>query len=228
MTEKMAEQRTITIKSSRTDLVTDLDKAVQDFLMEKIHLAYPQDIFLAEESQDQATIEQGQVWVIDPIDGTVNFIAQQADFAIMLAYFEQGQGQFGLIYDVLANKLYAGGGAFPVTCNGIELQVPAHRPLEQSLVAANTGLYLSNADGLRDYFDQSLGIRNYGCAGLSMMRVLTGQLYAYASNLYPWDYLPAMIMGEKLGVSLRTLNGEELTRDKRQKVIFLPETDDIF
>lgn len=220
----MAQPRQIEAKSSAKDLVTDLDKAVQDLLMAQIVEAYPDDqIFAEEDGQHQVALDQGSVWVIDPIDGTVNFIAQQADFAIMLAYLEDGQGQFGLVYDVMADKLYAGGPEHGLTCNGHLLDQPAYPSLSQALVAGNTGLYAHNAFGLADLFNQSLGIRNYGCAGLSMIKVLTGQVWAYASYLYPWDYWPALIMGQARGLTLERLDGKDLDNHSRQQVIFYPQ-----
>lgn len=222
--DQMSKERTITVKSERTDLVTDLDKTVQDFLIEAISSRYPDDRFFAEEMAGQSDLNKGNVWVIDPIDGTVNFITQRTDFAIMIAYLEEGIGQFGLVYDVMAKKLYAGGGQFLVTCNGQEVHSSRSSLLQDSLVAVNTGLYVQNEEGLKDYFGQALGIRNYGCAGLSMMKVLTGQLFAYASHLYPWDFLAGQIMGETLGLQLMRLDGRPLEEENRQKVIFLPQT----
>lgn len=83
------------------------------------------DAILAEENDVRHPINQGNVWVIDPIDGTVNFIVQGSQFAVMIAYYEQGIGQFGLIYDVMADQLLAGGGDFEVTLNGDKL--PAYQ-----------------------------------------------------------------------------------------------------
>ena len=74
---------------------------------------YPEDKICAEEGCLRASVQEGKVWVIDPIDGTNNFVAQQEDFAVMMAYFENGQGQFGLIYDVVKGDCYHGGGVFP-------------------------------------------------------------------------------------------------------------------
>lgn len=221
---KMAEQRQVVTKSSRTDIVTDLDRSVQEFLIDAIQDTYPTSHFFAEENSQQGELNEGEVWVIDPIDGTVNFFAQQADFVIMLAYLEDGVGRFGIVYDVMADKLYAGGSAFPPTCNDKILSAPQSKPLAQSLIACNTGLYLSNDQGIREFSDQALGVRNYGCAGLSMIKVMTGQLYAYASDLYPWDYLPAEIIGEYLGFTLTDLSGQAIHHEGREKVIFFSQS----
>ncbi|MBW1570994.1 inositol monophosphatase family protein, partial [Streptococcus sp. SPC0] len=99
-------------KSRFDDLVTSLDKKTQKLLIQEIIQHYPDDNILAEEDDVRSPIAQGNVWVLDPIDGTVNFIVQKDNFAVMLAYYEEGVGQFGIIYDVMADILYSGGGHF--------------------------------------------------------------------------------------------------------------------
>lgn len=222
--DQLATRFEVEVKSDPRDLVTNVDKLSQTFLVERIREAYPDDRFLAEEEGLQSPLTDGAVWVIDPIDGTVNFIAQKRDFAVILAYFEDGVGRFGLIYDVMADRLYCGGPGLGVTCNGRPLPQATDRPLDQSLVACNTRLYAQNAYGLATYFNQSLGIRNYGCAGLSLARVLSGQLFAYASKLCPWDYLAASIMGQELGYDLLTLDLTAPDGHSRQDIIAFPRT----
>lgn len=212
----------VTVKSTQDDIVTSVDIAIQKFLTESIAAFYPKDCFLAEESDDNQLISKGNVWVIDPIDGTLNFVTQKSDFAIMIAYFEEGIGQFGLIFDVMADKLYAGGGSFAATCNGQNLPVFDGRLLNQSLVACNTGMIVQNSHNILALLQDSLGARNYGCAGLSMARVLNNQLWAYFSNVYPWDYAAASILGQSLGYELMTLDGQKVDFTSREMIVFLP------
>lgn len=209
-------------KESFTDLVTHLDKLVQDRLSQAILAAYPSHVILAEESSDNPPFDKGSVWIIDPIDGTSNLIAQQADFAILLAYFEEGIGQFGLIYDVVQDRLYHGGGQFPVYENDRLLQVAKPRTLKTSLLGLNATLYAANYGGLRDLADQTLGTRSVGSAGIGFSHVLSGRLLAYASYLYPWDYAAAWVLGQALGYCLQTLDGSRPSFDGREYVILLP------
>ena len=71
--------------------------------MARIKSAFPSDNIFAEENGLVHNIKDGNVWVLDPIDGTVNFIVQQDNFCVMIAYYEEGQGKFGLIYNVMAD-----------------------------------------------------------------------------------------------------------------------------
>lgn len=223
---RMTDVFDIKVKTRADDLVTSLDFEIQHFIMERIQDTYPKDNFLAEEGDSKVDISEGSVWVIDPIDGTVNFIAQKSEFAIMLSYFLNGNGQFAFIYDVMADNLYSGGLDFPVNCNGRKLLPFDDRPLSKSLVACNTGMLVSNSYGLADKLKTSLGIRNYGCAGISMAKVLENQLWGYFSNLYPWDYAAPALLGEQLGYRLCTITGEVADYKSRQELMFVP-TDSI-
>ncbi|HFI0449169.1 TPA: inositol monophosphatase family protein [Streptococcus suis] len=208
-------------KENATDLVTQLDKLTQQFLTNQIKNEYPSDLIFGEEGGDVSSISNGNVWVIDPIDGTSNFIAQKNDFAIMLAYFENGIGQFGLIYDVMQDKLFHGGGKFPVFCNKERLASPNLSSISQTLLGLNAQLYAANKHGLADLANISLGTRSVGSAGIGFTHVLEGRLFAYSSYLYPWDYAAASILGQGLGLSLLSLEAENPSFDKREHVILV-------
>ena len=143
-------------KTRFDDLVTNLDKATQELLITKIKQAYPSDHILAEENGVHHDIVDGNVWVIDPIDGTVNFVAQGTHFAVMIAYYENGVGQFGLIYDVMNDTLYSGGGQFDVYMNDQKLPPFQDRPLNRFLVGCNANMFANNYHGLRDMIEQTL------------------------------------------------------------------------
>ncbi|MFV8115169.1 inositol monophosphatase family protein [Streptococcus pluranimalium] len=210
-------------KTDQTDLVTSLDKECQALMISRIQEQYPEDHFLAEEDDVAHTISDGNVWVLDPIDGTVNFIAQRDHFAVMIAYYEDGIGKFGLILDVMQDILYRGGGEFPVFANEKALLPYEPRPLKRSLVGVNAQMYLENTAHIRDFTNTALGVRIYGGAGISMAQVMSGKLFAYFSNIAPWDYAAAIIMGEALGYQLLTVNGEKPDFTTRQKVMFIPK-----
>lgn len=222
---RMAEDLTVEEKTDYTDLVTNIDKDTQNFLVSKISQVYPDDAIFGEENNLYHDIKDGKVWVLDPIDGTVNFIAQGCDFAVMIAYYEDGQGKFGLIYDVMADRLYSGGGEFPVTCNDRLLPSYQSKPLKRQLLGANGNMYATNYMGVADLASHLLGVRVLGSAGISMSRVLEGKLIGYVSSISPWDYAAASIMGQKLGYITKTLTGEPLDFKSRQPVMFIPQVE---
>lgn len=220
---RLDEELIIEEKSSQTDLVTHLDKAVQDFMVQKIIANYPNDHIIGEESKEHPDMRTGSVWVIDPIDGTTNFIVQKTDFTIMLAYVEEGRGQFGCIYDVMAGKLYYGGPAFGAFVNGHPLPKASYPPLSKSLLAANSTLLETNYRGLADLGRACLGTRSYGSAGISASYVLSGRLVGYVSYIYPWDYMASLVIGESLGFVVRTLDGQEPDYKSRQYIMMVPK-----
>lgn len=221
--ESLSKTITVEEKSAFDDLVTNIDKQTQDLLVARIKSAFPSDNIFAEENDMVHNIKDGNVWVLDPIDGTVNFIVQQDNFCVMIAYYEEGQGKFGLIYNVIADKLFYGGGQFDVYCNDKLLPAYKRRPLDRCLVGSNAAMYAKNYHGLKELIDKTLGVRVYGGAGLSMSKVLSGQILAYFSVIYPWDYAAASIMGEKLGYQLETITGEPLDYSSRQAVMLVPK-----
>ena len=221
--EHMEEGLEVEEKTCATDLVTQMDKNVQALLVSEILKHYPNDAIFAEEGQLKEDIEVGSVWVIDPIDGTTNFITQKADFAVMIAYFEKGIGRFGLIYDVTRDQLYHGGGDFDVYCNDRKLPAFEDRPFQDFLMASNAGMLQANDWGLADLARECLGVRVYGSAGISFSKVLSGGLLAYFSYNWPWDYAAASIMAEKLGFIVQTLDDSQLNFQTRQPVMMAPK-----
>jgi len=220
--EHLHDQLAITVKTKPTDLVTQMDQEVQATLVGKILEAYPEDHIFAEEDDLRAPIRSGKVWVIDPIDGTNNFVTQKEDFAVMVAYFEEGIGQFGLIYDVMRDHLFFGGKDFGVFCNEQELKPFQNRPLSDLLVASNVGMLKSNAWGMADLGAECLGIRVYGSAGISFTKILSGGILGYFSYIWPWDYAAAAIMGECLGYSVLTLEGNEPNYETLEPIMMVP------
>ena len=212
----------ISKKTGPTDLVTQMDQQVQQDLVEKITYRYPEDRIFAEENGLRSPISEGSVWVIDPIDGTNNFVTQKEDFAVMVAYFEEGLGQFGLIYDVMRDHLFFGGKDFGVFCNDKELKPFQNRPLGDLLVASNVGMLKSNAWGMADLGAECLGIRVYGSAGISFTKILSGGILGYFSYIWPWDYAAAAIMGECLGYSVLTLEGKEPSYETLEPIMMVP------
>jgi len=218
-------EKTIEIeeKTQFDDLVTNIDKATQSFMINKIKAHYPNDNIMAEEDEVRHPIFEGNVWVLDPIDGTVNFIVQKEHFAIMISYYQDGLGKFGLIYDVMNDVLYSGGGEFDVYANDKKLSPFQNLPLNRTLLGTNANMFASNFKGIRDLAKQTLGVRVYGGAGINMAQVMSGHLLAYFSFIQPWDYAAPAIMGEKLGYVVLTLDGEKPDFTSRQKVMFVPK-----
>ncbi|WP_035053395.1 inositol monophosphatase family protein [Carnobacterium pleistocenium] len=213
-------------KSNRNDLVTNMDKTIEKQFIEKIHQFFPGEHILGEEGfGDDINHLDGVVWIIDPIDGTLNFIKQQSDFAIMIAIYENGKGQLGYIYDVMQDKLYSaqvGKGAY---CNDVLLPIIEDKPLKEGLVAISSAL-MSKEEGLaRTVGRASSGVRLIGSAGIETAHVASGRLIGYlAAYLAPWDIAAGKVIAEEVGLVYTKLNGEKIDLLQKNPTLVAPPT----
>lgn len=213
----------IETKSGRTDLVTSLDKATQDFLTERILNFDPSAKILGEENgKDHVADMSGRVFIIDPIDGTMNFVLEQENFCIMLAVYEDGVGQLGFVYDVMKDEFLWGGKGIGVYCNGVRLDSPKDLALNEGLVGMNHVMYQKNEFNVQQIGDLAMGVRMIGCAGYELIGLAMGRRNAYISRLAPWDYAPGGVLIEELGMKMSTITGASLKLDGRE--LFLAAT----
>src|SRR5699024_9093045 len=106
--DKIDTPMTINTKSNPKDLVTTMDKETERFFVQRIKEQFPDHLLLTEEGYgDDIVSMDGTVWIIDPIDGTMNFVHQKSNFAISVAIYHNGIGQIGLIYNVMDDILYS-------------------------------------------------------------------------------------------------------------------------
>ena len=212
----------IEAKSHKNDLVTNIDKEVERFLLGKIESKYPGHLILGEEGtgHDLSDFKRGIVWIVDPIDGTLNFIHQNRDFAISIGVFEDGKGKAGFIYDVMRNEMYhaiAGEGAF---MNGEKLENLKSARLEESIIGLNAFWIskegLPQNSGLLEVARRSRGTRSYGSAAIEIANVAAGRLDAYLSfNLAPWDVAGGSVIVRELGGIITDIEGNELPTFKK-------------
>ncbi|HJV30884.1 MAG TPA: inositol monophosphatase family protein [Bacillales bacterium] len=210
--------RTLNIqtKSDPNDLVTNIDKEVEQFFIAKIKEAFPTHKILGEEGfGDKLQGLEGIVWMIDPIDGTMNFIHQQRNFAISLGIYENGVGKIGLVYDVAHDELYhaiKGNGAF---LNEKQLPHLKTAAVNESIIALNATWVMENKRIdhrlLIPLAKEARGTRSYGTAALELVFLATSRIDAYISlRLAPWDVAGGAVIVEELGGIVTNLRGEKL------------------
>ncbi|MEY8347495.1 inositol monophosphatase family protein [Bacillus cereus] len=220
-------QKTLTIetKSSAADLVTNMDREIEQFLIRKIKQTFPDHYILGEEGYgDELASSDGVVWLIDPIDGTMNFVHQKRNFAISIGIYENGIGRIGLIYDPVHDELYhavKGEGAF---CNGVSIPSLEKSAIENGIIALNatwlTDNPLLNMEKMMQLVKLARGTRSYGCAALEMVYVATGRLDAYVTpRLSPWDFGGGMIIVEEVGGKVTTFGGTTLSIVEKSSVL---------
>lgn len=213
----------IETKSGANDLVTNIDKETEAFLVRKIRAYDATFRILGEEgmAQEQITSLDGVVWMVDPIDGTMNFVRQHRNFAISIGIYVDGVGQAGYIYDVVADELYyalKGQGAY---MNGQRLCSLEAVPLNEAIVGMNAVWATPNPsvehEGVIQLIRTLRGTRSLGSATLEIMAVATGRMDAYLSlRLSPWDVAAGIIIANEVGAVSSTLDCREvnlLTQD---------------
>lgn len=210
-------QLVVDTKSSRTDLVTNLDKAIQDFLVSKIATFDPTAKILAEEN-DRDCLEDvtGRVYIIDPIDGTMNFVLEGENFCIMVAVYEDGKGILGFVYDVMKNEFLWGGPSIGVFRDEERLAQPLDLGLEDGLLGVNTKMYRENVRDIQEVTQQAMGVRMSGCAGVELNHMVMGRRVGYISNLAPWDYAAGGVLIEAMGMKMSRIDGKPLDLQDRQ------------
>ena len=215
----------IETKSNMNDLVTNMDKDVEHFFIERIAKRFPDHKVLGEEGSGHDLDElDGIVWIIDPIDGTMNFVHQQRNFAISIGIVENGVGKIGLIYDVVHDELYhciKGKGAF---LDEKRIEPMRDAKLEESIVGLNA-IWLTDNKKIDKNITAKLvkevrGTRSYGSAALELIYVATGRLDAYISmRLAPWDFAGGTIIIEELGGKVTDLQGNPVHYLKKSSLI---------
>ncbi|MGX6961982.1 inositol monophosphatase family protein [Vagococcus xieshaowenii] len=208
-------------KSSRKDIVTNVDKEIEQFFVSKIIEQFPEDRIIGEEGASRNHDNDTQrTWLIDPIDGTLNFYKQKDYFCLMIA-IEQEQGDsLGFIYELMRDEMLWGGPKVGVYLNDKRVSMVVDQPLRDGLININSGMVINNRYNAQQIIKQSLGIRMVGCAGIAIKEVVLGKQVAYMSYLQPWDYAAGRILAESVGIVVAAIDEEQLTLTKRQVVVF--------
>ena len=207
-------------KTSAADLVTEYDLAVEQFLKEKLPPLVPGSIFFGEEEAENADPSRGWAFIVDPIDGTTNFVRGLQQSAVSVALAKDGALEYGVVYDPYKNEMFSarrGGGAF---LNGAPIRV-SDRLLDQGIFAMGTALYrpeyFQRTMRLTEQlFHRSCDFRRMGAAALDLCSVACGRTDAFFEySLSPWDYAAGSLIVIEAGGAASTLEGGPLSVSQR-------------
>jgi myo-inositol-1(or 4)-monophosphatase len=212
-------------KSNPNDLVTSMDKNTEKYFLEKIKSTFPDHLVLGEEGfGDEVKSLDETVWILDPIDGTMNFVQQKRNFAISLGVYHNGLGEIGLIYNVMEDVLYyakRGEGAFK---NDTKLPLlDDEAVLEESVIGLNHLWLCENKlvdeKVMQDLIKTARGSRTYGSAALEFAFVAEGVLEGYLTmSLSPWDFAAGMILVNEVGGITTNIDGKPIEMLGRNSV----------
>ncbi len=212
-------------KKGDSDFVTDFDLAVQSFLKERLHLLCPEIGFLAEEEPESALITDRPFWVLDPIDGTMNFIRELGLSAISLALLEKGETVLGVVYNPFSGELFSaerGGGAF---LNDTPIKVSDVSELSDALAAVGTSPYYKPKtaecfDIYRELFLRCVDVRRLGSAALDICYVAAGRFDLYYEYILSiWDYAAARLILTEAGGKITNTEGRATASEKKSPIV---------
>lgn len=196
------------------DLVTEADLASQAKIEKIIKDRFPQHQFLGEEGQgEDINPGEGFAWIVDPLDGTTNFVHQLRSFSVSIALLYQGEPIVGVVHDPLLNECFYGvkdKGAF---LNGQSINVSSCQSLHQAMVVTGFSTSVTKNSVEAKRFLEMLGkaqtIRRLGSAALNLCFLACGRVDAYwASNLNAWDIAAGLVILGEAGGVLRAIHGE--------------------
>lgn len=213
-------KKSVGTKKNRNDLVTNFDKKTEQFVNSEIKKAFPDATIVSEEGYGDAVQDMsGLVFFVDPIDGTMNFVKRQDDFASMIGVYIDGEPLNGAIINVMDNEIYHGGKEIGLFINDKRIENPKNLPLIEGLVDVSAPMALANKFNVQEVIKKSSGFRVYGSAGIIFGHLLTGKEVMYMSYLAPWDLAAGRVLCEAAGMSVVSIDDAPINMLKSQVVI---------
>ncbi|MFD2370744.1 inositol monophosphatase family protein [Brevibacillus sp. GCM10020057] len=224
--KRMKEPFTVEYKTSASDLVTAVDKEVEKHVIQMILERFPDHGILGEERTFKGDYHSfDTLWVIDPIDGTSNFVHQQINFSVSIAVYHKGEGLVGAVYDPSRDELFYAARGEGAYLNERRLRLEKVVTLEEALLCTSV-FWNKRAEQMGiDQIVKKLagkvrGMRLLGSAALEMSYVAAGRLDGYVSmSLNPWDFGAGRIIVEEAGGKVTTMMGSPLPFDQKSSVM---------
>jgi len=198
------------------DLVTEVDEHAERLIIQIIRKTFPDHDFLAEESADglmASAASKESLWIIDPIDGTTNFIHGVPPYAVSIAFRHQGKLVVGVVHDVPHQEVFTAITGYGAELNGEKLAVSRTPILSESLITTgfpyreygHIDLYLSV---LKKFMADARGIRRPGSASVDLAWVACGRFDGfYETGLKPWDVAAGIVLVREAGGAISDYSG---------------------
>ncbi|XP_042908804.1 inositol monophosphatase 1 [Parasteatoda tepidariorum] len=198
-------RKNIKTKISNVDLVTETDKEVEEFLITNFKSHFPDHCFIGEETTG-CHLTDSPTWIIDPVDGTMNFVHRFPYTAVSIGLSLEKEIVLGIVYNPVLDKMFTGVKGKGSFCNGERLQVSGTEDLSQALILSEFGSDRSPESkeqifqNLHLFMEKAHGIRMMGSAALNMCEVASGHADAYVEySIHCWDMAAGKIIVEEAG-----------------------------
>lgn len=214
-------QRSVDVREkAAADLVSAADLESEQVIAETLHQAFPEHAILGEENHN-GDVEAEHLWIVDPLDGTTNYLHGIPHYAVSIAFYERGEPVCGVVYNPSRNDWYVAVKGRGATHNGEAARVAATSQLSESLVGV--GFYYDRGammeatlNAIRDLFQGQIhGVRRFGTASLDLCHVglgLYGAFFEY--QLAPWDFAAGRLFVEEAGGQVTDCLGAPLALRK--------------
>ena len=201
----------VSTKSTGTDLVTEMDRAAEALITEDLLRARPEDGILGEEGADHAGTS-GVRWVVDPLDGTTNYVYGFPGFNVSIGAEVDGQAAVGAVFDVVRQELFSAARGLGATRDGEPIRVSAATDLRLALVGTGFAYVPERrrlqAQVLVEVLPRVRDIRRQGAAALDLCSVACGRLDAYYERgLAPWDLAAGGLIAREAGAEVTDFDG---------------------
>jgi myo-inositol-1(or 4)-monophosphatase len=198
----------------RNDYVSEIDRAAENAIIDEVRRLYPNHAFLAEESGASGSGEV--VWIIDPLDGTTNFLHDFPVFAVSIACQVRGRLEHAVVYDPMRQEIFTASRGSGAHLENRRLRVSGRRELEGALIATGFPFREEETDidaymrMLRAIMVRTAGVRRPGAAALDLAYVAAGRVDGFwEMGLKPWDTAAGTLLVQEAGGRISRLDGAE-------------------
>jgi len=201
-------------KEGRHNLVTEWDNKAEHTIIDFIKTHFPQHGFLAEESGESGIVKEGIQWIIDPLDGTVNFVHSIPMFSVSIAASVQNELLCGVVYNPMVEELFIAEKDNGAYLNGTRLHVTETAVLDSAICATGFPYNVHEnplccLDHFNTFAKMGIPLRRIGSAALDLAYVAAGRFDGFWEvSLRPWDYAAGRLLIEEAGGTVTNFQGE--------------------
>lgn len=205
-------------KEGHANFVTTYDKKVQEILKQRLLEILPEAVFVGEEDDIHASVRKGFAFIVDPIDGTTNFIKDYHASAISVGLTKDGEKYIGVVYNPYLDEMFSAEKNRGAFLNGQPIHV-SKNTLSDGIVLFGTAPYYEELSKpsfqmAYEYFKKAMDIRRSGSAALDLCSIAAGRAELYFElRLSPWDFAAGALIVEEAGGVVTTVDGKEVTFD---------------
>lgn len=201
------------IEKSPNNFVSNVDVAIEQSVIDNIRKSYPDHLIIGEESGISGSADSDYRWMIDPIDGTTNFIKGLPHFAVSIAVFKKGKPEAGLVYNPIADEMFSAARGQGATLNDRKIRTSQGLP-ESAIIATGIPfktpeLHSQTINHLKHVLSTFPDIRRTGSAALDLCYVACGRVDGfYECALSEWDIAAGTLIAQESGAIVSDVSGE--------------------